>query len=61
MASLARDATASSEDVLARARRRLSSFKLPKELVIVERVPRAPNGKADYPIAKKLFEAASGK
>jgi hypothetical protein len=24
----------------------------------VPRVPRAPNGKADYPAAKKLFEAA---
>jgi fatty-acyl-CoA synthase len=58
VASLARGASATAEDVLAAARLRLSSFKLPKQLVLVERVPRAPNGKADYPGARKLFEAS---
>jgi fatty-acyl-CoA synthase len=58
VASLAAGASVSSEAVLADAKRRLSSYKLPKELVLVPRVPRAPNGKADYPAAKKLFEAA---
>jgi fatty-acyl-CoA synthase len=58
VASLAAGASASSGDVLADAKRRLSSYKLPKELVLVPRVPRAPNGKADYPAAKKLYEAA---
>jgi fatty-acyl-CoA synthase len=57
VASLAAGARASLDEVLADARTRLSSYKLPKELVLVERVPRAPNGKADYPAAKKLFEA----
>jgi 3-oxocholest-4-en-26-oate---CoA ligase len=59
--SLASGAAASAEDVIADAKRRLSSYKLPKELVIVERVPRAPNGKADYPAAKKMFEAMAGR
>ncbi|MEM9035041.1 MAG: AMP-binding protein [Actinomycetota bacterium] len=42
-------------DVLADVRGRLSSYKLPKELRVVELVPRAPNGKADYVGAKELF------
>ena len=49
------------EAIVADARTRLASFKLPKQLVIVERVPRAPNGKADYPTARKLFEEASAR
>ncbi len=60
VASLAAGASASADEVIGDAKRRLSSYKLPKELVIVERVPRAPNGKADYPAAKQLFAAAQG-
>ncbi|QXC59418.1 AMP-binding protein [Aquihabitans sp. G128] len=33
----------------------LSSYKLPRDLVLVDEVPRAPNGKADYPRARRLF------
>ena len=58
VASLAVGASASAAEVVGNAKRRLSSYKLPKELVIVPRVPRAPNGKADYPAAKQMFEAA---
>jgi fatty-acyl-CoA synthase len=58
VASLAPGAIATFEAITADARTRLASFKLPKQLVIVERVPRAPNGKADYPAARKLFEEA---
>ena len=58
IASLAPGARASADEILASAKQRLSSFKLPKQLVLVERVPRAPNGKADYPSAKKMFEHA---
>ncbi|CAN5613162.1 acyl-CoA synthetase [soil metagenome] len=36
-------------------RDQLSSYKLPRQLVLVDEVPRAPNGKADYPRAKALF------
>jgi fatty-acyl-CoA synthase len=56
VASLAPGAAATAEALLADARARLASYKLPRQLVIVGRVPRAPNGKADYPAAKKLFE-----
>ena len=55
VASLVPGARASADEILADARLRLSGYKLPKRLVLVERVPRAPNGKADYPEAKKLF------
>jgi fatty-acyl-CoA synthase len=58
VASLDAGASATPEQIVADARRRLSHYKLPKQLVLVERVPRAPNGKADYPAAKRLFEAA---
>ncbi len=59
VASLAPGAHASAEEVVAEARGRLSSYKLPRQLVLVERVPRAPNGKADYPAARKLYDAAT--
>jgi len=61
VASLGAGAVATADEVVGDAKRRLSSYKLPKQLVLVERVPRAPNGKADYPAAKKMFEAAGGR
>ena len=41
------------------ARTALSSYKLPRRLVLVDEVPRAPNGKADYPSARDLFDAVT--
>jgi fatty-acyl-CoA synthase len=38
-------------------REQLSSYKLPRQVVLVPEVPRAPNGKADYPRARELFES----
>jgi fatty-acyl-CoA synthase len=58
VASLAAGTTAAPEAILAETRTRLAHYKLPKRLVVVERVPRAPNGKPDYAAAKVLFEAA---
>lgn len=48
------------DDVIAYTKSKLSSFKVPKQLVFVAAVPRAPNGKADYVTARSLFEAALG-
>ena len=45
------------------ARRRVAGYKLPRRLVVVDRVQRAPNGKADYKWAKAAAleaEAAEG-
>jgi fatty-acyl-CoA synthase len=62
VASIAAGATApSGDEVIAYTKTKLSSFKVPKELVFVTTVPRAPNGKADYVTARKLFESAGGK
>ncbi len=59
VASLAPGAAASAEEILTEVRERLSSYKLPRQLLLVDDVPRAPNGKADYPAARKLLEESS--
>jgi acyl-CoA synthetase (AMP-forming)/AMP-acid ligase II len=55
VASLAPGAQATPDEIVERARERLSSYKLPRTLVLVPDVPRAPNGKADYPAARRQF------
>jgi fatty-acyl-CoA synthase len=47
------------DDLLAAARERLASYKLPRQLLTVDVVPRMPSGKADYPAARALLEATS--
>ncbi|HEX3796750.1 MAG TPA: AMP-binding protein [Acidimicrobiales bacterium] len=49
----------SADDLMASARTRLASYKLPRRIVVVEIVPRIASGKADYPEAKRLFELAT--
>jgi long-chain acyl-CoA synthetase len=39
------DRSVSSEDLLAHCRTRLSDFKLPREIVVVEAIPRTDRGK----------------
>jgi acyl-CoA synthetase (AMP-forming)/AMP-acid ligase II len=46
-------------DVIAHARSRLASYKAPKAVVVVDVVPRAPNGKADYAAARELAASRS--
>ena len=55
--SLSPGRSASTEDILSDTRRRLSSYKLPREIYVVDQVPRAPNGKANYLAARELFLA----
>jgi acyl-CoA synthetase (AMP-forming)/AMP-acid ligase II len=57
VAALATGATATPAAILAATKRHLAHFKIPKELLVVERVPRAPNGKPDYATAKRIFES----
>jgi 3-oxocholest-4-en-26-oate---CoA ligase len=57
VAALAPGAEASAEDVLADTRTHLAGYKVPRALVLVPEVPRAANGKADYPAARDLFAA----
>jgi fatty-acyl-CoA synthase len=57
--SLTPGESAGPDQIVTDARHRLASYKLPKELRIVDEVPRAPNGKANYPAARELFSAPS--
>lgn len=41
-------------DLIAHVRAHLAAYKAPKRIVFVEKVPRAPNGKADYARAKEM-------
>ena len=49
---------AASDELINHVRARLSHYKAPRKLHVVAKVPRAPNGKPDYPAAKELFTAA---
>ena len=48
------------ESVVAGVKDQLAGYKAPRNIVIVETVPRAPNGKADYRAALELAETALG-
>ena len=61
VASLETGVQAKDGDVVAFVKTQLSGYKAPKSVVFVADVPRAPNGKADYPGAKKLAEEALGR
>lgn len=54
VASVEPGASASETEVIAFVKSQLSGYKAPKNVIFVDEVPRAPNGKADYPSAKKL-------
>jgi 3-oxocholest-4-en-26-oate---CoA ligase len=45
-------------DVVAAARKSLAGYKVPRLVVFVDQVPRAPNGKVDYPAAQALLATA---
>jgi acyl-CoA synthetase (AMP-forming)/AMP-acid ligase II len=56
--SLEPGANAAPAELIEHIRARLSHYKAPRKLHIVAQVPRAPNGKPDYPAAKEMFAAA---
>ena len=45
-------------ELQAHVRTQLAAYKTPKAIVQVASMPRAPNGKADYDAARRLFEQA---
>lgn len=47
-------ATVTAEEVTEWVRARLARYKAPRNVFFVERVPRLPNGKPDYPAAKQI-------
>lgn len=59
VASLHSGRSATAEDILQVAGEHVARYKLPKQILLVERVQRAPNGKADYPWAREVAGAAA--
>jgi len=57
VASVETGVTLDEATVIAFVKTQLSGYKAPKRVVFVSEVPRAPNGKADYPGARALAEA----
>ena len=57
VASLHPGASATKADLIAGASEHIARYKLPKQVIIVDRVQRAPNGKADYPWAREIAKA----
>ena len=47
-------ARSSADDIIRHVKATLASYKAPKQVVIVDTVPRAPNGKADYKTARQI-------
>jgi fatty-acyl-CoA synthase len=56
--SLEDGAEIDSAGIIASVKSDLAGYKAPKSVIFVDRVPRAPNGKADYRAAKDHAEAA---
>jgi len=56
IASLIDGREASPEAVLGAAGQALAAYKVPRHLAFVHTIPRAPNGKADYPAARELVK-----
>ena len=54
IASLEPGQQTSGEHLIEHTKSRLSHYKAPRQLVIVDTIPRAPNGKADYERAKHM-------
>ncbi len=57
VASRAPGAEVDEATVIASVKQQLAGYKAPKAVVFVDRVPRAPNGKADYKSARELATA----
>jgi fatty-acyl-CoA synthase len=56
VASLRAGSKANASDLREFTRQKLAAYKVPKQLVVVDAVRRAPNGKADYQWAREIVE-----
>jgi acyl-CoA synthetase (AMP-forming)/AMP-acid ligase II len=48
------------EELREHCRTRIAGYKIPRQLLLVEQVPRLPNGKPDYRSAKEQAKARAG-
>ncbi|MBD3647219.1 MAG: AMP-binding protein, partial [Pseudomonadales bacterium] len=60
VASFRENRSATEEDVISECRSHLAGYKLPKQVVFVDQVQRASNGKADYKWARTIAEETTG-
>ena len=51
---LTRGSTANRDDIIAHVKAHLAGYKAPRELLFVNSIPRGPNGKGDYTLARKM-------
>jgi acyl-CoA synthetase (AMP-forming)/AMP-acid ligase II len=58
LAELHGECSADPAELIAHVRGELAAYKAPRHLLIVLKIPRAPNGKMDYAAVKTLLEAA---
>jgi fatty-acyl-CoA synthase len=58
VASLQPGASADESSIIEGASDHIARYKLPKQVIIVDRVQRAANGKADYPWAREVAAAS---
>jgi fatty-acyl-CoA synthase len=58
VASLLPGASATEAELIEGAGERVARYKLPKQVIVVDKVQRAPNGKADYPWAREVAASA---
>ena len=56
----AADRQLDASDVIAAARRSLAGYKVPRLVVFADEVPRAPNGKIDYPAVQAVLAGRPG-
>jgi fatty-acyl-CoA synthase len=56
VASLCAGSSADGDALRQFTRTKLAAFKVPKQLIVVDQVRRAPNGKADYQWARETVE-----
>jgi fatty-acyl-CoA synthase len=59
VASLQPGASADEASIIEAAAEHIGRYKLPKRVIVVDRVQRAPNGKADYPWAREVANSAA--
>lgn len=52
------DSSVTEEELEAHARKKISNYKVPKEIIFIDRVPRTPTGKVSYPDALKEAKVA---
>lgn len=58
VASAADSSALTEADIVSYTREHVAGYKVPKQVILVEKVQRAANGKADYKWAKKVAESA---